>query len=190
LKKKNDCISSPVHMVSICAIINLGLNPDKARKKNLGSGSGFNESGFVYSLNLESNYDLKLYRFEKKNDCTSLSGPHRVDLRDHVAIVLAAHEHIVAAPEGDGPGDGVLLPVDQALVRTLRPLREHNRAEQLIKVNCLKVMHSFTQGCGIRIQFGSGFKRVSVSVFGIRIRIQEGKKMNHKSRKKLRNFIF
>ncbi len=63
--------------------------------------------------------------WESKNDSTSLSGPHGVDLRDHVAIVLAAHEHIVAAPEGDRPGDGVLLPVDQALVRTLRPLRAH-----------------------------------------------------------------
>jgi hypothetical protein len=66
---------------------------------------------------------------KSKNDSTSLSGPHGVDLRDHVAIVLAAHEHIVAAPEGDGPGDGVLLPVDQALVRPLRPLREYNRAQ-------------------------------------------------------------
>ncbi len=28
-------------------------------------------------------------------------------------------------PEGDGPGDGVLLPVDQAVVRPLRPLRAH-----------------------------------------------------------------
>ncbi len=60
---------------------------------------------------------------ESKNDITFLSGPHGVDLRDHVAIVLAAHEHIVAAPEGDRPGDRVLLPVNQALVRTLRPLR-------------------------------------------------------------------
>ncbi len=37
---------------------------------------------------------------KSENDCTSLSGPHGVDLRDHVAIVLAAHKHIVAAPEG------------------------------------------------------------------------------------------
>ncbi len=46
---KNDSLHPcPVHIVSICAIINLGLNPDKA-KKNLGPGSGFNESGFVFN---------------------------------------------------------------------------------------------------------------------------------------------
>jgi hypothetical protein len=44
----------------------------------------------------------------------------------------------------------------------------------------------------IRIRIGSGLGQVSGSVagFGIRIRIQEGKKMTHEKRNTLRNFMF
>ncbi len=80
-------------------------------------------------MDKDPDFCSKKYAEKYERLSTSLSGPHGVDLRDHVAIVLAAHEHIVAAPEGDGPGDGVLLPVDQALVRPLRPLGAYKWAQ-------------------------------------------------------------